>query len=56
MLERGVNIRIIQKLLGHRSLGSTEIYTHVAQTYIRDTKSPLDDLLPEVAEATLPPE
>ena len=56
LLERGVNIRIIQKLLGHRSLGSTEIYTHVAQTYIRDTKSPLDDLLPEVAEATLPPE
>jgi site-specific recombinase XerD len=56
LLERGVNIRIIQKLLGHRTLGSTEIYTHVAQTYIRDTHSPLDDLLPEVAEATLPPE
>jgi len=56
LLERGVNIRIIQKLLGHRSLGSTEIYTHVAQTYIRDTKSPLDDLLPEVEEGTLPPE
>ncbi len=48
LLERGVNIRVIQRLLGHRSLRSTEIYTHVAETYVRDTKSPLDDLLPEV--------
>jgi len=48
LLERGVNIRVIQRLLGHRSLRSTEIYTHVAETYVRDTKSPLDDLLPNV--------
>ena len=51
LLERGVNIRVIQRLLGHRSLRSTEIYTHVAQSYVRDTKSPLDDLLPEVEDA-----
>lgn len=48
LLERGVNIRVIQRLLGHRSLRSTEIYTHVAESYVRDTKSPLDDLLPSV--------
>ena len=48
MLERGVNIRVIQHLLGHRSLRSTEIYTHVAASYVQDTKSPLDDLLPKV--------
>jgi integrase/recombinase XerD len=48
LLERGVNIRVIQRLLGHRSIRSTEIYTHVAGTYLRDTKSPLDDLLPLV--------
>jgi len=48
LLERGVNIRVIQRLLGHRSLRSTEIYTHVAESYVRDTKSPLDDLLPKV--------
>lgn len=48
LLERGVNIRVIQRLLGHRSLRSTEIYTHVAESYVRDTKSPLDDLLPDV--------
>jgi integrase/recombinase XerD len=29
MLERGVNIRIIQMLLGHSSIRSTEIYTHL---------------------------
>jgi integrase/recombinase XerD len=31
MLERGVDIRIIQILLGHSSLRSTEIYTHLTQ-------------------------
>ena len=50
LLERGVNIRVIQRLLGHRSLRSTEIYTHVAENYVRDTKSPLDDLLPDVED------
>lgn len=44
LLEKGVNIRIIQTLLGHRSLRSTEIYTHVSRTCLQDTKSPLDDL------------
>ncbi len=44
LLENGVNIRIIQTLLGHRSLRSTEIYTHVSRTYLQDTKSPIDDL------------
>ena len=50
LLERGVNIRVIQRLLGHRSLRSTEIYTHVAESYVRDTRSPLDDLLPDLED------
>ncbi len=54
LLERGVNIRVIQRLLGHRSLRSTEIYTHVAETLLRETKSPLDDLLPDVGKVELP--
>ncbi len=44
LLEDGTNVRIIQALLGHRSLTSTQIYTHVARTYLNDTMSPLDRL------------
>jgi site-specific recombinase XerD len=44
LLEGGTNIRVIQLLLGHRSLRSTEIYTHVARTYTSETSSPLDAL------------
>ena len=40
----GTNIRIIQQLLGHRSLRTTEVYTHVARTFYADTPSPLDRL------------
>jgi site-specific recombinase XerD len=42
MLEDGANIRVIQALLGHRSLVTTQVYTHLAKTYLTDTKSPLD--------------
>ena len=45
LLESGTNLRVIQLLLGHRSLRSTEVYTHVAGNYLRETASPLD-LLP----------
>lgn len=44
LLESGVNVRTIQALLGHRSLGSTQRYMHVTGDYLRQTSSPLDAL------------
>jgi site-specific recombinase XerD len=44
LLESGVNVRTIQALLGHRSLATTQRYTHVAGDYLRQTRSPLDAL------------
>ena len=44
MLENGINIRVLQELLGHANVKTTEIYTHVMQRDIQAIKSPLDDL------------
>ena len=44
LLEDGANVRKIQTLLGHRSLQTTERYTHLAQDYLNQTRSPLDRL------------
>ncbi|MCD6495682.1 MAG: tyrosine-type recombinase/integrase [Candidatus Aenigmarchaeota archaeon] len=44
LLENGTDIRIIQKLLGHSKLETTQIYTHVAGTTLERVKSPLDEL------------
>jgi len=44
LLESGVNVRTIQTLLGHRSLGTTQRYVHVAGDYLKQTRSPLDAL------------
>ncbi len=44
LLEGGTNIRVIQALLGHQCLTTTQVYTHVARTYVNATVSPLDHL------------
>ena len=31
-VERGTNLRVVQALLGHQSLNTTAVYTHLAQT------------------------
>ncbi len=44
LLESGTDIRYIQKLLGHKNLRTTQIYTHVANSDIANIKSPLESL------------
>ena len=42
MLENGVNIRVLQTLMGHADIKTTEIYTHVMKHDIDAIQSPLD--------------
>jgi site-specific recombinase XerD len=47
LLEDGLNILIIKKLLGHAKIETTMIYLHVAQCPITSAHSPLDTLYPQ---------
>ena len=44
VLESGVNIRVLQELMGHADVKTTEIYTHVMDKDISQISSPLESI------------
>ena len=47
LIEQGTDLKIVQELLGHNNIKTTEVYVHIADTYKSKIKSPLDDILTE---------
>lgn len=45
LLENGTDIRIIQELLGHSDIKTTQIYLKISNASIKNIKSPLDNIM-----------
>jgi site-specific recombinase XerD len=46
LLEAGIDLRQIQFLLGHSSIKTTQVYTHVSREEIAKVRSPLASIMP----------
>ncbi|MEK7672767.1 MAG: site-specific tyrosine recombinase/integron integrase [Patescibacteria group bacterium] len=41
LVENGINLRIIQELLGHQNIRTTQLYTHISSNTLKTVQSPL---------------
>ena len=44
LMEDGVALPVIQRLLGHRNLSTTSVYCHVSRAHLENVRSPADRL------------
>lgn len=44
LLDAGVDLRKIQEILGHSSIATTQLYTHISNEQLKSIKNPLDEL------------
>jgi len=44
LVEQGTDIRIIQEILGHKDIRTTQIYTHISSANISKVKNPFDSM------------
>ncbi len=51
LIEQGTSTRVVQVLLGHSSVHTTETYTHVSPQTLRKSTSPLDNVLTRIQSA-----
>ena len=44
LVEKGIPLHVVQDLLGHSSIKTTEIYLHISNKFRKELKSPLDNM------------
>ena len=48
LMEEGVDVRVIQGLLGHRSLKTTTLYLHITQSVMQSVQDAINDLMADL--------